>query len=168
MIQPLVPLQEELERRAEAQAARAESVAELQSRTIAEESLEEARRREDEARHKGRAMADDEASRRLLMARRAAFRLVLTERRSAIDALRRACLQAVIELRAEPGYAEIEEELTEIATERLGLDSVIERDPAGLGGIRAVNGSHMVDLTLPALVDRSIDELGPTVEELWA
>jgi vacuolar-type H+-ATPase subunit E/Vma4 len=167
MTDPLAPVLGELARRASHRIdeARHEGADRAdRARADAQRQVEE---REQQARAAGRQAADEELARDLLVARRAAIRSVQAARRRAFDDLRIACLDAVGELRGSPRYEALEERLVETCRRALGEDCTIERDPDGRGGVRAVQGTRRIDLTLPVLVDRAIDDLGPAVEELW-
>lgn len=165
----LAPLRQELERRAADEVARIEEEAGRSAEKILEEAHSEASRRRDEARRQGESMADAEGERRVLLARREAARGVLAERRAVLDELRRRSLEATKDLRGSSVYSDIEKRLVGEARRLLGTDDCeVERDPAGEGGVRATSGTRMVDLTLGALVERCLAELGGEVEDLWA
>jgi vacuolar-type H+-ATPase subunit E/Vma4 len=164
----LAPLRHELEKRAADEVARIEEEAQGSRKGIEEEARAEATRRKDQARRQGEAMADAESTRRMLMERREAGRRVLEARRDALDELRQQCLRAAEELRASEDYESIEEALVDQARRVLGDgDCRVERDPGGKGGVRATSGTRLVDLSLPALVDRCLAGLGADAQELW-
>ena len=135
------------------------------------ESVAEARRRADAVvaggRTAGEADARAEAARHAVAARRRARSRVLAARRGLYEQLQRQSLAAAQELRAQPAYPELVERLERAAQTELGAGAVIELDPGGLGGLIARAGPRMVDYSLPVLVRRCVDALGPSVEELW-
>jgi vacuolar-type H+-ATPase subunit E/Vma4 len=167
MMTELGPLSEQLTKASDAATAQVLQDAEDQAVAIADEAREEAERRRDEARRQGLATADQHARQSLVAARRSAARLILAQRQAAIDELRSSCLEAVMGLREDPGYSELEDRLTEVAQATLGDSCEIERDPDRSGGVLASTETRLVDLTLPALVDECLDRIGIEIEEMW-
>lgn len=119
------------------------------------------------ARAEGMRTAEREGARLRAVARREAREATLRAQQALVDELRTGALEAALRLRGRPDYPALLARLAEAARGRLGPHSVLELDPEGAGGVRARAGSRSVDYTLPALVDRALDELGERVEELW-
>lgn len=93
---------------------------------------------------------------------------VLRAQREAYDELRRRCRAQVLALREEAGYAALLERLAASARAQLGPGAELEIDPPDAGGVRARAGSRRLDLTLVALADDCVRELGPALRGLWA
>lgn len=93
---------------------------------------------------------------------------VLAVQREIYDEFRRRARATVLGLREEPGYPALVDRLAACARRELGDGVEIERDPPGLGGVRATAGTRSVDLTLPTLADRAIAALGPRLRKLWS
>lgn len=164
----LAPLRDELlaDARSRAAAVHAEAAERVEAELAAARADAEAL----VARTRGEAQRRTEldVQRQLSTQRRQAQGRVLRARREAYEALREEAIAAALELRGEPGYAALLDRLEAGARERLGPDATIERDPADVGGVIARDGQRMIDSTLPALVERLLDELGTEVESLWA
>ena len=122
----------------------------------------------DAARVEGERAAAREAARRHAAAARRARETRLAARRSLVDELRRRAREAVLELRERPDYPELLERLSDAARSQLGDDAKLEVDPPGRGGVIGRRGDASVDYTLPAMADRTIDEMGVALERLWA
>lgn len=167
MSDDLAPVLEALGARADTAATRAEEEAADRARGLLETAAAEARRREEGARAEGRRIADEEMDRELLQARRRANEAVQAARRRALDDLRAACVDAASALRASDRYPALEDRLAREAREVLGDDCDLVRDPDDRGGVVATAGTRRLDLTLPALVDVVLADLGADVEELW-
>jgi vacuolar-type H+-ATPase subunit E/Vma4 len=101
-------------------------------------------------------------------ARRRVRSLVLTTKRELYDELRRQALEAAQALRQDPRYPALLERLSAAARAQLGDAAVLEVDPPNRGGVRASSGARHVDYTLDALVERCLDRLGGSLEQLWA
>jgi len=118
-----------------------------------------------------RAEAEDDAGREALRvvgrARSDAGRVVLRARRDVYDELCARVPAAALELRHDPTYGRLLERLQAIARAQLGEDATLDVDPPGVGGVRGFSGSRHIDLTLPALAERSLVSLGPELELLW-
>lgn len=112
--------------------------------------------------------ADLDTQRRLSAGRREAQGRILRAREAAYESLREEAIGAALGLRSEPGYEALLDRLEAEARRRLGAGATIRRDPAGAGGVIARDGQRLIDATLPALASRSLEELGPEVEALWA
>lgn len=91
----------------------------------------------------------------------------LQAQQALVDELRAQAREAARRLCEGPGYDELLDRLSVTARNQLGPDAKMERDPPGLGGLRARAGTRSVDYTLPTLVERTIEELGEAVEALW-
>ncbi len=74
---------------------------------------------------------------------------------------------AVLDLRGEPGYADLLARLVAAARRDLGGDAELEVDPPDAGGVRARSGTRVVDYTLPALATGCLEALGPRLRRLW-
>jgi vacuolar-type H+-ATPase subunit E/Vma4 len=163
----LEPLRDALLAEARARAARCLD----EARAAARASLADARTQADALVARARDEAEDGArrarARALASARREARAQVLQARHDAYDALRRACVEQTLGLRASPGYPALLDRLERAARARLGAGARIERDPQA-GGVRARAGSRSIDETLPALALRALDSLGAEVAGLWA
>jgi hypothetical protein len=85
-----------------------------------------------------------------------------------VDELRRRAREAALELRERPDYPELLECLSDAARSQLGDDAELEVDLPGRGGVIGRRGNASVDYTLPAMADRTIDEMGVALERLWA
>ncbi len=144
--------------RAEAEEAGARRLAE--ARTQANAIVEQARLDGEQA-------AEREARRRRASASRRARELRLEAERSLVDELRLRAHAAALQLRTDRRYPELLERLSEAARSQLGPDAELEVDPPGVGGVVAGAGSTSVDYSLPALVDRAIEELDGKLESLW-
>jgi vacuolar-type H+-ATPase subunit E/Vma4 len=119
------------------------------------------------ARAEADAAAAGEALRIAGRARSNARQAVLRAQRNVYDELRMRVVAAALELRHDPEYDELLERLQDRARELLGESATVEIDPPGVGGVRASSGSRHVDLSLPALAERSLASLGPDLELIW-
>lgn len=119
------------------------------------------------ARREGEEEARRETARGLAAAERRGRELVLQARRDVYDAFRREAHEAARALRDDPAYPALLERLARAAATQLGEEAQLERDPPGIGGVRAREGRRAVDYSLDALADRCLDTLGADVEELW-
>ena len=120
-----------------------------------------------EARAAGRAEAEDAGARMVADARRQANRNLLATRAGLYADLRARCLERAAALRGSPQERRLVRRLSAELRRRLGGGAQLEADPDGRGGVVAREGARMIDCSLPALVDRSLERLGPEVEELW-
>jgi V/A-type H+-transporting ATPase subunit E len=121
-----------------------------------------------EARVEGERAAAREGARRRAAADRRARETRLAARRGLVDELRRRAREAALELRERPDYPELLERLSDAARSQLGDDAELEVDLPGRGGVIGRRGNASVDYTLPAMADRTIDEMGVALERLWA
>ncbi|MGN6576625.1 MAG: hypothetical protein ACTHKG_13145 [Nocardioides sp.] len=92
--------------------------------------------------------------------------LVLAAQRETFDELRSRVARALPGLRAAPGYAAWKNAAEAEVRAILGGGAVISEHPDG-GVVGEVPGRR-VALTLTALADEAIDELGADVEGLWS
>ncbi|HYA68138.1 MAG TPA: V-type ATP synthase subunit E [Acidimicrobiales bacterium] len=114
---------------------------------------------EDAARRTSRAILVD--------AQQEARRLVLDARRRAYNAVRTEALAELARRSQTPEAVELRSRLAAIARERLGQDASVTTGDDDCG-IVAVLGDRRIDLRAPALVDRALRSLGPSVAGLWA
>ena len=120
-----------------------------------------------------RARSQGEAEGRLLSSREEARRAALERSRVLVargglhEELGRRARSAVLELRREPGYADLLARLEAAARDDLGDRAELEVDPPDVGGVRARAGTLLVDYTLPALAAACLESLGPRVRRLW-
>ncbi len=119
------------------------------------------------SRAQGERAAAQEARRRLGAASQRGRELELVAKRALVEELRAQTLAAALDLRDDPRYGPLLERLSQTAEAQLGPGAEIEVDPPGLGGARARAGDVSVDYTLPALVERAIQDLGAELEALW-
>jgi vacuolar-type H+-ATPase subunit H len=163
---PLTPLTTALLQRAQ------QSADDLLARTDAdaEQALARARAEADrvlaEARAKGRADAAEVLAAERARAEREARAVVLAAQQSAHEALRQAARAQVTALVDDPAYPALLEALRARAERELGPGSRIEELPDG--GIRASLGDRHLELSLAGLADDLVEELGDSLEELWA
>lgn len=131
------------------------------------EAREEARTLVMQGRREGEEAAMQERLRRRAVAGRRAREVQLEARRSLVDRLRRHALAAALDLKTDTRYPRLLDRLSATARAQLGADAVVELDPAGAGGLVARADRRYVDYTLPALVERAIDDLDGSLEALW-
>jgi vacuolar-type H+-ATPase subunit E/Vma4 len=122
----------------------------------------------EEAQAEGVAVASIAGSHDELGARRRSRSLVLATKRELYDELRRRALSAAHALRQDPRYPALLERLSAAARAQLGEAATVEVDPAEQGGVRASDGARHIDYTLDTLVERCLQRLGSSLEELWA
>ena len=120
-----------------------------------------------QARTEAEEAAEQEADRLRARARRQGRSLVLAARRDVYDRLRSEAHTAALALRGSPPYERMVARLAESARARLGEEAIVEIDPSGEGGVRARGGHRRLDYSLPVLVERSLESLGPRLEALW-
>lgn len=153
---------------AEADATALLEQAEKRAAAEAERSQDDSRQLLESARAEGRASGELRSARALALARAEARRVVLEAKAAVYGDFRSRALTAVLSLRDdEEAYDRLLRELEVEVRRSLGDGAEVELDPPGAGGLRARDGRRSVDLTLPVLVERCIESLGPAVEELW-
>jgi vacuolar-type H+-ATPase subunit E/Vma4 len=143
--------------------AEADLDAEATLRRAREEATAIVERARAEGRVEGRIAAGREEAQLQLTVRMS----VLAAQRASFEAFRERARRAALELRREPGYGDLLERLAAAARRDLGPDAEVEVDPPDAGGVRARAGTRRVDLTLAAIADRCIDDLGPAARRLW-
>lgn len=163
----LEPLRRALRAETEAEADRRRSEVKAECDRIVAEAEATARTLSHEARVEGERAAAREAARRRAAAARHAREIKLAARWSLVEELRRRSREAVLELRERPDYPVLLEHLSDAARSQLGDDAELEVDPPGLGGVIGRRGDASVDYTLPAIADRTIDDMGVALERLW-
>jgi vacuolar-type H+-ATPase subunit E/Vma4 len=153
--------------RSEAEASARITAAEERAKDIVAEGLAHAEDITRSAEAEGTRSAESEAGHRLARGRRKARRAVLGARMVAMERLHAETLAAVDELRRRPDYPNLEDGLADLAMTALGPDAELERDPELRGGVRARAGFRTVDLTLPSLAERCLQDLRTDLETLW-
>ncbi len=118
-----------------------------------------------QARKAGAAQAAQSVARDVARARREARGVVLATQESLRVRVRDAVRAAVGALRGEAGYPELLATLGTSARAVLGDGAMVHEAPDG--GVLAESGSRRVDLSLPALADRVLDERAGEVAALW-
>ena len=98
---------------------------------------------------------------------RAVRNQALAAQRSVYEEAYERSLTAVLELRHDGRYEALLNRLSADAHRRLGSGAAITRDPGPDGGVVASCEGRVLDLTLPSLARRSLEELGPQIEALW-
>jgi vacuolar-type H+-ATPase subunit E/Vma4 len=119
------------------------------------------------ATRRGAATAQARISRQLATARDVAHHQILETKNDIRNRFRDAVHDAALDLRSDIRYPTLLDQLERLARDQLGAHARIERDPAELGGIVAIDGSRRVDYTLPALAERALDSIADRVTELW-
>jgi vacuolar-type H+-ATPase subunit E/Vma4 len=146
--------------------AHLEAVAAECARLLAEAEAE-AHRLVRQGRHDGERAAAKEAIRRRATAMRRAREIRLQARQRQIEELRRRAREAVLRVRDDDGYPALLERLAVEVRRQLGPAATVEPDPDGLGGVIGRHGPRSVDYSLPALVERVIEDLDTDLERLW-
>lgn len=118
------------------------------------------------ARDAAAADADEQLSTDRAAVRRRARRRELEAEFRAREALVDGAIEALRAQRGTPAYGRFVDELAERAVTQLGPDAEVVRDPPA-GGVIGTEGARRVDYTIPAVVERVVEDLGPAVEELW-
>jgi vacuolar-type H+-ATPase subunit E/Vma4 len=150
--------------RADADALLAQAAAEAEARLARAQA--EAAALVETARAEGEALGTEAAARELTRARREARARLLRAQADLLDRLREQARAAVLALRADAGYPALVEQLTARARAVLGPDAAVTE--ADLGGVVGQAGSRRVDLSLPALAEWAIADLGAEVTRLWS
>jgi len=119
------------------------------------------------ARAAGRAEAAAAGARAVADARRQAHRELLAARAGLYEGLHAECVRRAAALRGSERERRLVRRLSAELRRRLGDRAQIETDPGGRGGAVGREGARMIDCSLPVLVERSLERLGPEVEELW-
>lgn len=127
---------------------------------------EQASRLRDRAKRQGRETAEHETRRLRAAARQHGRQLVLRTRRETLAELRHRALARLDARRGTPDYRRLLDRLEQLAREQLGDDAEIDAEPDD-GGLVACAGRRRVDYRLPAVVDRTLQDMGAELEELW-
>jgi vacuolar-type H+-ATPase subunit E/Vma4 len=139
------------------------------ARREAQARLEQARREAEatvqQAREAGAAQAAQSVAREVARARREARGVVLATQEVLRQRVRAAVRSAAGALRAEAGYPDLLAALGSSARAVLGDGAVVREAPDG--GVLADRGSLRVDLSLPVLADRALNERAGEVAVLW-
>jgi vacuolar-type H+-ATPase subunit E/Vma4 len=163
----LDPVRAALLAEARTEADRLVSEAEERAATYVAHAEEEKTALVRRARAEGEAAAELESASELAQARRRARTFVLEARRAVYEDARREAHAAAQRLRSESRYEQLIDRLAAQVKEELGPDAELELDPPE-GGVLGRLGNRRVDHTLPALVERCLDECGDDLERLWA
>lgn len=162
---PLEPVRAYLLEVARRDAAATIARAEAAAAAVLDRAGAEAKAIRAEARGRGRADGAALAATARARARRRGRELVLRAQRDCYQELRDRSRQAVLGLRAEPGYPRLLARLGDLAGTTAGPDATVTEHPSG--GAVAESAHLRVDCSLPALADRALDGLGPEVVSLW-
>ncbi|MFF9060976.1 V-type ATP synthase subunit E family protein [Streptomyces sp. NPDC014882] len=161
----LHPVRAELLRAAHADAEALSARAEEEAAARIAQAEAEARSILDEARRQGEADGAATARDRLVAARRQARSRTLSARREPYEELRREAAERVRGLRRADDYARFRERLEQRARTFLGADAEVT-EPADGGVVAQVPGKR-VDLSLTALAEHALDDMGAEVRTLW-
>ena len=153
---------------AQADADRIIAEATREAALTADEAEREAAEQIRRAERRGAAAAQARADRTLARARGDAHGAVLQAQEAVRRRLQHAVQAAAFDLRPDPRYPELLNELERLARNQLGPTVQIERDGSTGGGITAIAGPRRVDYTLAALADRALDALAAKTTLLWA
>jgi vacuolar-type H+-ATPase subunit E/Vma4 len=151
--------------------ARADAAADIaRAAADAEALLERARARAADmvaaARAEGERDAAAVRAREAARAHREAREQVLRAQQDAYAELRRQARVRVRDLQDEPSYPALLDRLRQQAVTQLGLDATVRVHPDG--GVVAESAGRRLDLSLPVLADRAVDDIGVEVTTLWA
>jgi vacuolar-type H+-ATPase subunit E/Vma4 len=163
----LEPLRKALQAQAEADAGRRRAAADEECARRVADAEAQARSLVEEGRLEGERAASQEALRRRAVANRRARELRLGAQRLLLEELRRRAREAALERRADPTYPKLIDRLSRTAHVQLGPDAALEVDPPDVGGVVGRADGRSVDYSLPALVERSIEDLDGRLEALW-
>ena len=163
----LEPLRTTLRAQAEADAGRRRTAADEECGRRIAEAEAGAHSLVEQGRLKGDEEAAREALRRRAGASRRARELQLEVQRSLLEELRLRARNAALGRRADPLYPKLLDQLARAAHVQLGPDAALEIDPPGVGGVVGRAEGRSVDYSLPALVERAIEDLDGRLEALW-
>ncbi|HVP76053.1 MAG TPA: hypothetical protein VMS63_08530 [Gaiellaceae bacterium] len=163
----LEPLREALKAQADADAERRQAEVDAECKRKLATAEAEARSLVAQGRREGERAAAQAALRRRALASRRGRELRLAAQRSLVDELRLRAHDQVLELRTDPGYRELLDRLSRAARSQLGSHVELEVDAPGVGGVIGRAGRQSVDYSLPALVERAIEDLDGELEALW-
>lgn len=162
----LQPVRAELLSRAAADADRMIADARAEADRIIEQGNEKARQVTERARAAGEAAGASRAAAQQAALQRGLRREVLAAKDDAYQQWRRRAREAVLRLRDEPDYPRRCQTLRDAAAAVLGDDAEVTEHPDG--GIVAQLGTRRMDLSLPAIADRALDEVAVNLGELWS
>lgn len=162
----LQPVRAELLSRAAADADRVIAEARQEAARILEQGHDKARQLTEKARATGEAAGFALAAEQQAALRRALRRDVLAAKDNGYQQWRRHAREAVLRLRDEPEYPRWCETLRGAAAGVLGDGAEVTDHPDG--GVVAQLGCRRVDLSLPAIADRALDEIAADIDELWS
>ena len=163
----LEPLREALRAQAEADAERRRTAVDEECARRVAHAEAQARSLVERGRLEGEQQAAREARRRHAAARRRSRELKLEVQRSLLDELRLRVRNAALERRADPVYPKLLDRLSRAARVQLGPDAALEIDPPDIGGVVGRANGRSVDYSLPALVERAVEDLDGRLEALW-
>lgn len=137
-----------------------------------DELIAAAQRESDEALDRAHRRAEATVAAQAAQARENARRDAHAELLRTHDELRRELADrvrdAAVELRHDPRYPVLLDELERLARDQLGADAEVDRDPDQGGGVVAVSGDRRVDYRMPVLADRAIAAIADEVATLWS
>jgi vacuolar-type H+-ATPase subunit E/Vma4 len=149
---------------ARARAGRILEDSRLQAREIVARGASGAAAVTEGARHEGEAAARLDTDRAWTAARRRARSLILSAQREAYDELR---ARLALAIRRDVRYPRLLERLGHAAQRQLGPGAIVETDRDGDHGVVATRRDRRVGWSLSDVVAAGLDELGPSVAELW-
>ena len=150
---------------ARAEAAAWVAKAETEATHRLQEAREDAASQVSSARAEAMAEADEQLATARAAVGRQARRAVLEARARARVLLVRETIAALRAQRDSTEYKSLVDALARRARTQLGPDAAI-RDSRS-GGVTATADRRSVDYSLPAIVERVVDALGPEIEQLW-
>ncbi|MGN6612609.1 MAG: hypothetical protein ACTHLJ_12625 [Angustibacter sp.] len=127
----------------------------------------EAQELAEQAAHEGEADAAAALASEQAGARRRARGVVLGAQAQVVEALRERVRSQVAGLADDPDWPRHQDALARAAEGALAADAGDTRVERLCDGVRVTSGSRSVTLTLAALADAAVDELGTEVERLW-
>lgn len=160
-------LHDRLLRRARSTADLAQATASQQAVSRVHQARADAARLVDAARPEGIELAHADVGIVVADAERAARQVVLRTQQEAVEELRASALRAAASMPRDARYAAWLSCARDLARDQLGGNADLTLDVPGKGGIVATAGMRAVDYTLPAVVERCLEVLGPEVESLW-
>jgi vacuolar-type H+-ATPase subunit E/Vma4 len=163
----LEPLREALRAQAEADAGRRRTAVDEECGRRVADAEAQARSLVEQGRLEGEQAATREALRRRAAASRRARELRLDAQRSLLEELRLRARDAALERRAGPLYPKLLDRLSRAVRVQLGPDAALEIDPPTVGGVVGRADGRSVDYSLPALVERAIEDLDGRLDGLW-
>lgn len=156
----------ELLRRARGDAERVIADAQREADRIIAEASDTARTVAEKACAAGEAAGTRAAAAEMASLRRALRQEVLSAQDDAYRRWRQHAVEAVLRLREEPNFATWQGALRKTARVALGDDARVVEDPDG--GVVAELGRRRLDLSLPAIAERALDQIAPQADGLWS